>query len=160
MKKDLTFEKISNKNFEEFLFLVEKLAEYEKLDSPNKQAKLRLKRDGLSRDPKYEAYLTKIDNKYIGYIIYFMTYSSFLALPTLYIEDIFLLKKYRGEGFGQKMFNFCIKKAKEKNCGRIEFCVLHWNKPAIDFYEKNNAKPLKEWVYYRLEKDSIDSFSE
>ena len=68
MKIDLTFEKISNKNFDEFLFLVEKLAEYEKLDSPNKQAKLRLKRDGLSRDPKYEAYLTKLDGKYIGYI--------------------------------------------------------------------------------------------
>jgi GNAT superfamily N-acetyltransferase len=160
MKKDFTFEKISNKNFDKFLYLVEKLAEYEKLDPPDDDARLRLKKDGLYRNPKYEAYLTKLDGKYIGYIIYFMTYSSFLALPTLYIEDIFLLKEYRRGGIGQKMFNFCVKKAKEKGCGRLEWCVLHWNKSAIDFYEKNNSKPLKDWIYYRLEKDSIESFSE
>ena len=158
MEPEIVLEKISNKNFDDFLFLVEKLAEYEKLDPPDDEAKIRLRNDGLSKNPKYEAYLAKINDKAIAYIIYFMSYSSFLALPTLYLEDIFVLKEYRKKGIGQKLFNFCVKKADEKKCGRIEWHVLDWNKPGINFYEKNMARHLKEWKYYRLDNKDFKKY--
>ena len=157
MQDEIVFEKVDENNFNEFFKLVEKLAEYEKQKPLDKQVKQRLKNDALSRNPKYEAYLTKLNNKPIGYFIFFMTYSSYLALPTLYLEDIFVLYEYRRKGFGYKMFNFCVQKAKEKNCGRMEWCAFNWNKPAHNFYKKINAKPLDK-TYYRFTKEQINQF--
>jgi len=154
----IEIEKINNDNFDEFLFLVEKLAEYEKLDPPDNNAKIRLRKDGLSDNPKYESYLAKRDGKYVGYVIYFMSYSSFLALPTLYLEDIFVLEEFRKMKIGQKLFDFSVLKAKEKNCGRIEWHVLDWNKLGISFYEKNCAKHLSNWLYYRLDKEQMKKY--
>jgi len=156
MNNKLKIEKISNKNFEEFFYLLEKLALYEKLTPPNNEGRKRLKKDGLSKYPKYEAYIWRYEKKPIGYIIFFMTYSSFVTLPTFYLEDIFILEEYRRKGIGQKMFQFCIKEAKKRGCGRVEFAVLNWNKSAIKFYKKNKAKPLSEWTYYRITKDEIE----
>ena len=157
MKENLKIEPIKHKNFDEFLYLIDKLAEYERLTPPDENAKVRLRKDGLSKKPKYEAYVGKIDNKYVGYIIFFMTYSSILAKPTLYIEDIFVLKEHRRKGLGQKFFNFIISIAKERDCGRIEWHVLDWNQPGIKFYEKNYAKKLSNWVLYRLTSDQFDN---
>jgi len=92
MKNEFIIEKISETNFNQFIHLLKALANYEKLDPPDEQAQIRLKKDGLSENPKYEAYLGYVNGKPIGYIIYFFTYSSFLALPTLYLEDIFVLE--------------------------------------------------------------------
>ena len=158
MEEDLVIEPINHSNFKEFLLLVDKLAEYEKLTPPDDKAKNRLKRDGLSKNPKYEAYLAKSNGKYVGYVIYFMSYSSFLAKPTFYLEDIFVLKQDRRRRIGQKLFNFTVLKAKEKDCGRIEWHVLEWNQPGIKFYEKNKGKHLNEWYYYRLTSDQFDDF--
>lgn len=160
MSKGIAIEKISHENFNDFLYLIDKLAEYEKLDPPNQKTKHRLRKDGLHENPKYEAFLAKIEDTSVGYIIYFMNYSSFLALPTLYLEDIFVLNEYRKEGIGQKLFNFCVKKAKEKNCGRIEWHVLNWNELGMDFYEKNHAEHLSNWLYYRLTQDQFENFLE
>ena len=158
MKDDLKIESIKNSNFDEFLYLIKKLAEYEKLSPPNEKAKKQLRKDGLSKNQKYEAYVGKIDDKYVGYVIFFMAYSSFLAKPTLYLEDIFVLKEYRKNGIGQKLFNFIVLKAKERKCGRIEWHVLDWNEPGIKFYEKNNAKHISNWLFYRLTSDQFDDF--
>ncbi len=149
MGSQLIIEKLSEKNFNDFVSLVEKQAEYEKLEPPNKEAKIRLKRDGLSTIPKFEAYLGKINGKYVSYVFFYMIYSSFLAMPTLFLEDLFVLKVYRKNRIGQKMFDFCFGKAKERKCGRMDFCVISWNKPAIKFFEKNHAKRLN-WAYYRI----------
>jgi GNAT superfamily N-acetyltransferase len=157
MQQGLTIVKLTEERFDDFINLIEKLAEYEKLDPPDDKAKIRLKKDGLSENPKYEAYLGIVDGKAVAYIIFFMTYSSFLALPTLHLEDIFVLKKYRRRKIGQKMFEFVVKQAKERKCGRMEWCVLAWNKPAIKFYKKNKAKRLN-WYFYRLTKDEIERF--
>jgi GNAT superfamily N-acetyltransferase len=158
MKGDLIIEPIKTSNFDEFLSLIDKLAEYEKLTPTDVTAKIRLRKDGLSKTPKYEAYVGKIEDKYVGYIIFFMMYSSLLAKPTLYLEDIFVLKEHRKTGIGQKFFNFIVSKAKERDCGRIEWHVLDWNKPGIKFYEKNNAKHLSNWLFYRLTSDQFDDF--
>lgn len=158
MNEGFIIEPIQHSNFDVFLYLIDKLAEYEKLTPPDEKAKIRLRKDGLSKNPKYEAYLAKKDDRYIGYVIFFMSYSSFLAKPVLYLEDIFVLDEKRKEGAGQKLFNFIVLKAKERNCGRIEWHVLDWNQLGIKFYEKNNAKHLSNWLYYRLNSDQFDNF--
>jgi GNAT superfamily N-acetyltransferase len=145
----IVIEQVDAKNFDEFLGLIDKLAEYEKLLSPDEEAKRRLRRDCLSGKPKFQAFVGKIDTKYVSYVIFFFTYSSFLALPTLFLEDIFVLEEYRRQGMGKKMFDFLKETAKREGCGRIEFTVLIWNKSAQEFYEKNKAKRL-EWFLYRL----------
>ena len=150
MSNNLIIEKLSERNFDGFVGLIVKLADYEKLKAPDNKAKKRLKKDGLSKNPKFEAFLGRINNEYVSYIIYFMAYSSFRAFPTLFLEDFFVLQEYRKKGIGQKMFDFCVKQAKTMKCGRIDLCILDWNKPSINFFEKNNAKHLS-WMFYRRE---------
>jgi len=158
MTPDISIKLVDRDNFDDFLFLIDKLAEYEKLTLPDDSARVRLKHDGLRKDPKYEAYLCLLGEQVVGYLIFFMTYSSFLALPTLYIEDIFVLEEHRRKGIGTKLFEFCIKLANDRGCGRIEFCVLTWNEPAIKFYEKHKAERLG-WYFYRLDKEQIENYS-
>jgi GNAT superfamily N-acetyltransferase len=146
--------RVNAENFNVFLGLIDKLAEYEKLALPSEEAKRRLRQDCLSDKPKFQAFIGKIGDKCISYVIYFFTYSSFLALPTLYIEDIFVLWNYRRQGVGQKMFHFLKETAKSEGCGRIEFTVLKWNTSAQQFYEKNKAKRL-EWYLYRVAKQDF-----
>ncbi len=151
---DLVVERVRGDNFEEFLTLVEKLAEYERLEPPDESAKKRLKADGLAENPRYEAYLGRIDGRAVSYAIFFMTYSSFLALPTLYLEDIFVLGEYRRRDIGQKLFEFCVHEALDRGCGRMEWIVLDWNEPAIRFYEKNGAKAL-DWTFFRMTEEEM-----
>ena len=87
----------------------------------------------------------------VGYAIYFFTYSSFLARPTLYLEDVFVLESQRGKGAGKAFFAALRRIAKKERCGRMEWAVLNWNTPAIKFYDAQGARPLKEWTTYRLE---------
>ena len=151
----LAIEKVTAENFDSFLKLVDKLAEYEKLTPPDQPAKTRLRKDCLSANPLYEAYIAELNGEAVAYVICLHTYSSFLALPTLYLEDIFVLENHRRQGVGQKMFDFCKTLAKSRGCGRIEFTVLTWNKSAQDFYDKNGAKRLDDWYFYRLTKENF-----
>ena len=147
----VVIEKVNAETFNDFLGLIGKLAEYEKLALPDEEAKKRLRMDCLSDKPKYQAFIGKVGDKPVSYVIYFFTYSSFLALPTLFLEDIFVLDEYRRHGIGKKMFDFLKEIAKREGCGRIEFTVLKWNKSAQEFYEKNGAQCL-EWFFYRVTK--------
>jgi GNAT superfamily N-acetyltransferase len=153
----LSIERVTAENFDEFLGLVEKLAEYERLDPPDDEAKARLRRDGLADPPLYEACLGRLHGAPAGYAIFFPTYSSFLARPTLYLEDLFVLEKHRRGGIGQALFEYCVGQARERGFGRMEWCVLDWNEPAIRFYEKNGARRLG-WLFYRLDRKAIEAF--
>jgi GNAT superfamily N-acetyltransferase len=150
----VVIEKVTAETFDDFLGLINKLAEYEKLAPPDAEARCRLRRDCLSDKPKYHAFIGKIGAKYVSYVIFFFTYSSFLALPTLFLEDIFVLEDYRRLGVGKKMFAFLKETAKQEGCGRIEFTVLKWNESAQEFYEKNRAQRL-EWYLYRVVKEEF-----
>jgi GNAT superfamily N-acetyltransferase len=153
MSRKLTIERVSPENFDAFVELIRQFARYVKLDEPDNEAIGRLRRDGLSDNPKFQAYLGIYKGAVIGYVIFFMTYSSFLALPTLFIEDLFILEKYRRMGFGQQLFNFCVRKAREHDCGRMEWTVQPENKPARAFYERNRAKRLDRYLYRMTQKD-------
>ena len=150
-KNSVVIKEVNSETFDVFLGLIERLAEYERLAPPNEEAKRRLRRDCLSGKPKYKAFIGKVGDKHVSYVIFFFTYSSFLALPTLFLEDIFVLDEYRRQGVGKRMFDFLKETAEREGCGRIEFTVLKWNKSAQEFYEKNDAQRL-EWYLYRVEK--------
>jgi GNAT superfamily N-acetyltransferase len=132
------------------LELIRGLAEYEKLDPPDEAAQQRLVRDIFGGRPRLEAWLVFADGAPAGYALTLETYSSFLALPTLYLEDIFVKPEFRGCGAGKALFLHLVAEAERRGCGRMEWVVLNWNKPALGFYERFGAQRLAEWIPMRL----------
>ena len=147
----ITIRKTQPGDAKAFLALIDALADYEKLKRPTRSARARLLRDGFGKKKRFDSFLAFCDSKPVGYIIVFETYSSFRALPTLYLEDLFVLPEYRKKRIGWKLFQTCVKEAQRRCCGRLEWVVLDWNKLAIRFYDKLGAKHLKEWLTYRLD---------
>lgn len=130
-----------------FVGLVRALAEYEKLKPPTPAAERRLVADVGER---IRVQLCEVDGRTVAYAIYLFTYSSFLARPTLYLEDLFVLPEYRRHGIGKKFFGVLLREARREGCGRMEWMVLDWNKPAITFYDTLGARPLGDWITYRM----------
>ncbi len=133
------------------LGLVDALADYEKLPRPDAAARARLLRDGFGPAPRFEALLARLDGGAVGYALYFHTYSSFLARPTLWLEDLFVVPEARGRGVGRALLRRLGREAAARECGRMEWNVLDWNRPAIDFYDRLGARPMTEWTTYRLD---------
>jgi GNAT superfamily N-acetyltransferase len=136
-----------------WLDLVDALADYEKLDRPRPDARERLVRDAFGPPPnRIQVYLAEDDGgAALAYAITLETYSSFLALPTLYLEDLFVLPEARRRGIGHAFFRFLAAEATRRGCGRMEWVVLDWNELAIQFYEGLNARHMREWYTYRLD---------
>ena len=142
--------KAKKSDLNDILRLITELAEFEKLNPPDKSANKRLKKDAFSNNPSFKILLADNGKESIGYAFYFFTYSSFMARKTLYLEDIFVSDRYRNKGIGKMLFEKLISIAKESDCARMEWVVLDWNINAIKFYDKLGAKELKEWKTYRL----------
>jgi GNAT superfamily N-acetyltransferase len=138
------------------LSLVLGLAEYEKLVPPDAAARERLIRDMFSTPPRIQAFLAEIDTTPVGYAFVFETYSSFLALPTLYLEDLFVLPEYRSKKAGYALFTYVVGEAHRRGCGRMEWSVLTWNRLAIDFYVRMGAQHLADWAMYRLTRPEME----
>ena len=130
--------------------LVRALAHYEKLKPLPPAAARRLTGDVGRR---IRVLMAEVDGVCVGYAIYLFTYSSFLARPTLYLEDVFVLPEHRRGGIGGRFFTELHRAAKREGCGRMEWVVLDWNTPAQKFYRKLGAKPLQDWLTYRLTLD-------
>lgn len=140
---------------ETFLSLIDALADYEKLTRPTADARERLLRDGFTETRRFDPYLAYLDGEAVGYAITYFTYSSFLARPTLFLEDLFVLPEARSQGVGKSIFRFLAAKAVAEECGRMEWVVLDWNELAIDFYERLGSSRLSEWYTYRLTADQL-----
>jgi GNAT superfamily N-acetyltransferase len=141
---------------ETFLALVDALADYEKLDRPSPDARRRLLHDAFGPEPRrIQVYLAEVGGNPVAYAITLETYSSFLALPTLYLEDLFVLPDARRHGIGRAMFRYLAGEAVRRGCGRMEWTVLDWNRLAIDFYDRLGARRMKEWYLYRLTADQL-----
>jgi len=139
-----------------WLALVDALADYEKLDRPTPEARSRLLNDAFGPEPhRIRVYIAEVDGRAVAYAITCETYSSFLALPTLYMEDLFVLPDARRLGVGRAMFRYLADEGLRRGCGRMEWVVLDWNQLAIDFYEKLGARHLKEWHTYRLTAEQL-----
>ncbi len=154
-KTSITIRKAGPADADTIFVLIDALAEYEKLQPPDAAARKRLLRDMSGEKPRIEIFLAEVDTRPAGYAIILETYSSFLALPTLYLEDLFVLPSYRGKHVGYKLFVSMVAEAQRRGCGRMEWTVLDWNQIAIDFYRRVGATHMKEWHLYRLGQDDL-----
>jgi len=134
---------------------IKKLAKYEKM-TKDVVGSVELLEHWLFDKKLAEVIFIEKDNKEVGFALYFYNFSTFLTKPGLYLEDIFILEEYRNNGLGKKVFNYLIKKAKDENLGRMEWVVLDWNEPSIKFYETLGAKPLNDWIIYRLDEEALN----
>lgn len=139
--------------------LIEAFADYEKLPRPEPEARERLLRHGFGDGPRFEAFLAELDDRPVGYALVFETYSSFLAMPTLFLEDLFVIPEARGKGVGKALAEFCIRKAVRRGCGRMEWMVLDWNTPAIEFYRQYGAHYLRERCLFRLTTEQLQNLA-
>lgn len=117
-------------------------------------------KESIFENNRAEALLIELDNKVIGYIVYFFNYSTFVGREGLYIEDIYIKPEYRGQGLGKICFEFLVKIAKKYKCQRVEWTCLDWNEPSLKFYKSIGAKQMNEWIIHRLDKEEIDRISE
>jgi GNAT superfamily N-acetyltransferase len=137
------------------LELIDGLADYEKLARPDAAARQRLATDATTDPPRFSTLLAEMDGQVVGYAIYFFTYSTFRARPTLYLEDVFVLPERRGQGAGVALFRACAREAVAQGCARMEWQVLAWNAPSIDFYERLGARHQADWLPFRLDDDEL-----
>lgn len=110
-------------------------------------------------NPKAEALILEADGEPAGFAIYFHNYSTFLCRYGIYIEDIFVKDSFRGRGFGSAILKHICCIAQQRNCGRVEWWCLDWNKPSIDFYLNLGAEAMTDWTVYRLNKEQIDAIA-
>jgi len=148
----LTVVPLTADRFDEFVRLIHALADYEHLARPDAAAVDRLRADAFGAHPRFEAALAvTTDDRAIGYAIWFETYSSFLAKPTIYLEDLFVLEAERGGGAGGRLFDHVRDIGAQRGCGRMDWSVLDWNTIARDFYQRRDGRWLKEWLLYRIQ---------
>jgi GNAT superfamily N-acetyltransferase len=131
------------------LSLVEALADYEKLEPPDATARRRLLEDAFGAEPKLRFWVAEADSVICAYAAVFFTYSSFLARPTLYLEDLFVHPDARRAGIATAMLARLKAEAQRAGCGRMEWTVLDWNTPARALYEGLGATVLEEWKLVR-----------
>jgi GNAT superfamily N-acetyltransferase len=137
------------------LELIRALAEYEHLPPPDTEAGARLIEHAFGPQPRFEAYLAELEGTAVGYAIVFETYSTFLARPTLCVEDLFVRPEARRRGVGGALLRHLAAAAVERGCGRMEWTVLDWNELAQDVYRRVGAEQLDEWRLCRLTGDAL-----
>jgi GNAT superfamily N-acetyltransferase len=136
------------------------LAEYEKLSHMVVADEQKL-RNTLFGDPRYaEVLIARLGGSQAGFALFFHNYSTFLAKPGIYLEDLFVLPELRGMGVGKALLRELARVAKERNCGRLEWAVLDWNEPAIEFYKRLGADVLPDWRICRLTDNGISKLAD
>ena len=138
----------------QFIGLVLELARFERLDPPSAEGRKRLVED-VFRKKRIRLFVASERRKLVGYALYFYSYSSFEARPTLYLEDLYVLESHRKQGIGFALFRRCVDEAISQGCGRMEWAVLTWNEKALKFYEKLGARRLSDWYVYRLDQKAL-----
>lgn len=107
--------------------------------------------DQMSQErPPFECVIAELDGEAVGFALFFHTYSTWRGAPGLYLEDLYVTPSARGQGHGRALLAHLASIARSRGCARMEWAVLTWNEPAIGFYEALGARPMKEWMVYRL----------
>ena len=119
----------------------------------------RLRRTLFGDRPVAEVLLAFVGEECVGFAVFFANYSTFLGKPGLYLEDVFVKPHLRRKGIGLAILKKLAAIAQERDYGRMEWTVLDWNKPAIDFYKKLGAVPLDEWTMFRLTGEALKNFA-
>jgi len=137
------------------LRFIKELAEYEKL-SDQVVATEEILCEKLFGDKRYaEVILSYVDNTPVGFALFFHNFSTFLGKPGIYLEDLYVIPEMRGKKIAKKLLAFLAKLTIERDCGRLEWWVLDWNTPALDFYRSIGAVPMDEWTVQRVTGDAL-----
>jgi GNAT superfamily N-acetyltransferase len=137
------------------LDFIRELAEYEHLSHTVTATENNLRQHLFGPSPAAEVLLAKIHDKPVGFALYFTTFSTFLARPGIWLEDLFVLPEFRHQGIGRALLKAVASIAIKRNCGRLEWSVLDWNQPAIQLYKKLGAIPMNDWTTQRLTGDAL-----
>lgn len=137
------------------LSFIKKIAEYEKLSHEVVATEEILRESLFDKNPVAEVVFGYIDSQPVCYAVYFYNFSTFIGKKGLYLEDLFVLPELRGKGIGKKMLLHLFQKAADENCGRMEWAVLDWNEPAINFYKSLGAKPMDDWTSFRMDESAL-----
>ena len=141
------------------LEFIRDLAVYEKLLDGVEATEDRLRATLFGPHPVAECILALADDRPAGFAIHFTNYSTFLAKPGLYLEDLFVKPAFRGRGIGKALLLHLARLANARGCGRMEWTVLDWNQPAIDFYEKLGARRMRAWPLCRLAGAALEQYA-
>jgi GNAT superfamily N-acetyltransferase len=140
--------------------LIKALAEYEKLSHLVSGSAEALAEHLFGDRPYIEAIVAQWETKTVGFALFFANYSTFLTKPGIYLEDLFVLPEYRRRGIAKAMLTYLAKEAIARGAGRLEWSVLDWNEPAINFYKSIGAVILEEWRICRVMDDSISRLAQ
>lgn len=141
------------------LSFIKELAEYERLADEVVATEELLRESLFGPHRVAEVVIGYYEDEPVGFAVFFHNFSTFLGRPGLYLEDLYVKPTHRGRGFGRAMLRHIAQIARERRCGRLEWAVLDWNEPAINFYKKLGAVPLDEWTVYRLTGEALDKLA-
>jgi GNAT superfamily N-acetyltransferase len=141
------------------LSFIRELAEYEKLAHEVGATEDQLRQTLFGDQPAAEAVIAHLDDDAVGFAVFFRTYSTFLARPGLYLEDLFVRPAARGAGVGRELLTYLARLTVERGWGRLEWSVLDWNQPAIGFYWKLGAEPLAGWTIFRMTGGALEKLA-
>jgi GNAT superfamily N-acetyltransferase len=137
------------------LELIRGLAQYERLLEHVSATEDKLRSHLFGTRPAAEAVLAEEGAAAVGFAVFFPSFSTFLGVPGLYLEDLFVRPEYRGRGYGKALMVYVARLAQARGCGRLEWSVLDWNAPARDFYRTLGARPLDDWIGQRMTGEAL-----
>lgn len=141
------------------LNLIKELAVFEKEPDAVVVTVADLEEDGFSENPLFHTFVAEIDDIIVGIALYYYRYSTWKG-KTIHLEDLIVKEKMRGTGVGSALYSEILKQGKRDNVRRVEWNVLDWNTPAIDFYEKSGAKIVGDWRVVHMDEKGIEAFIE
>ena len=159
-RKDLRIRVAGKEDVPLVLEFIKKLARYERLSHEVTVTEEILRENLFEGRRVAEAILAEHQQIAVGFALYFHNFSTFIGQAGIFIEDLYVDELCRGRGFGRALFLYIARLARERGCGRVEWSVLDWNRPAIQFYESLGAKPQDGWTTYRLAGEALQKLSE
>ncbi|MFZ4670490.1 MAG: GNAT family N-acetyltransferase [Flavobacterium sp.] len=145
------------KDMKAVLELIQELATFEKEPYAVEVTNADLERDGFGKNPLFYTFVAEVDDEIVGIALYYYRYSTWKG-KTIHLEDLIVKEKMRGSGIGFALYSEIIAQGKRDNVRRIEWAVLDWNTPAIDFYKKSGAKVLDDWRLAQMDEKGINKF--
>jgi GNAT superfamily N-acetyltransferase len=137
--------------------LIGELAEFERLAHEVVVTEVSLAEALFGPRPDVETVLARVGGEVAGFALYFQNFSTFIGRRGLFLEDLYVRPTFRGQGVGKALLVHVARVAAERDCGRLEWAVLNWNRRAIGFYESIGARPINDWTVYRLDRAALDS---
>ena len=159
MTKHITLRLATEQDVPTILAFINGLADYEKLADQVVATEPQLRATLFGDKPYAEVVLAEYDQQAAGFALFFHNYSTFLAKPGIYLEDLFVLPEYRGRGIGKVLLSYLAKLAVQRDCGRLEWSVLDWNQPAIDFYQAQGAIMMHDWRINRVTGNALQALA-